>query len=666
MKDQGLAAEAKRLRREIEHHDYLYYVLDAPEISDAEYDRLFRRLEDIERAHPDLITSDSPTQRIGSQPAEGFAKVRHRGRMLSLSDAFSLDELKDFLERTRKDAQSEISYVCELKIDGSAVSITYENGQMTRAATRGDGEYGEDITGNVRTIRSIILRLRCPKPAPAIDFRGEAYLPLTDFAALNKQRTKDGQNEFANPRNAAAGSLRQIDPHLTAQRPLNFWCYGISETDSGAFSTEAQVLEYANACGMRVNPHTIVAKTVDDVIDYCSLWQEKRGSLDYEIDGVVVKVNEIEVQRRLGATSKSPRWAVAYKFPPKQETTQVEDIIVQVGRTGALTPVAVLKPVRIGGTLVSRATLHNEDEIVRKDVRIGDHVNVQRAGDVIPEISSVVASRRTGQERSFHMPVACPVCGSAVVRVEGEAVTRCTGLACPAQLQSHLTHFASRGAMDIDGLGPVAVKELIRRDRVKDVGDLYSLTFVDIIDLPLYAEKATRNLIDSINASKFRPLSKLLFGLGIPGVGAHLAAVLSKSFFDLDTLTAASQEELTAVKEIGPKTAENIVKFFTEPSNISVINKLKQAGVKTRQAPVSSAPQPLSGLIIVITGTLDSFTRESAKEFVESRGGRVSGSVSKKTDYVVAGADPGTKADKARELGIPIIDEAGLVRLAGA
>lgn len=662
MSKSAAAQEALKLRDEIRYHDYLYYALDQPEISDAEYDRLIRRLEDIEREFPELVTTDSPTQRVGVPPTEGFVAVRHRGRMLSLTDAFTIDELRDFINRIYKNI-GELSFICELKIDGSAVSLTYEDGEFIRGATRGDGEFGEDITGNLKTIRSVPLKLRCQNTPKTIDFRGEAYLPLTDFNKLNRERDGQGLPVFANPRNAAAGSLRQIDPKATAQRPLNFWCYGISDVDAGLFAAEDEIISFARECGMRVNEHTKTANNMQEVEDYCLQWQERRDTLDYEIDGVVVKVNSIAVQRELGETSKSPRWAIAFKFPPKQETTKVEDIVVQVGRTGALTPVAVLAPVSIGGTTVTRATLHNEDDIKRKDVRIGDYVNVSRAGDVIPEVNSVVKSKRTGIERVFEMPTRCPVCGADVVRVEGEAVSRCTGLACPAQLRNHLVHFASRGAMDIDGLGPVAVKELMERSIVKDVGDLYALRYEDIIELPLYAEKATENLLESLEISKSRPLSKLLFGLGIPGVGAHVAGLLAKHYLSLDALVNASVDDLMDVREIGPKTAENLVRFFAQPRNLEVIDKLKRARVNTKQEVQSAGPKPLAGMTIVVTGTLERFSREEAKAFIEDNGGRASSSVSKATSYVVAGENPGSKVEKARELGVPVISERELIDL---
>lgn len=664
MKKEDAQDEAKKLRDEIAHHDYLYYVLDSPEITDAAYDRMMRRLEEIEAGSPDLVIPDSPTQRIGAPPAEGFVSVHHRSRMLSLADAFSLAELREYFDRIDKD-HKDVEYICELKIDGSAVSLTYDNGYFVRGATRGDGEFGEDITGNLKTIRSIPLKLRCTDYPGVIDFRGEAYLPLKDFRQLNEQRVKNGESELANPRNAAAGSLRQIDPKATARRPLDFWCYGISEIDRPDVDSEAEALTLAKECGMRVNGHTSVAKGWDDIERFCVAWQARRDELDYEIDGIVVKVNSRAMQRELGATSRSPRWAIAYKFPPKQETTQIENIIIQVGRTGALTPVAVLKPVKIGGTTVSRATLHNEDEIARKDIRIGDYVNIQRAGDVIPEVVSVVMGKRTGREKDFVMPAFCPVCRAQVVRVEGEAVSRCSGIACPAQLLNHLGHFASRGAMDIDGLGRVVITELAERELVKDIADFYSLKFADIIELPLFADKATNNLLEAIEVSKGRPFGKLVFGLGIPGVGAHLAGVLARHFADIDALMAADVEALQSIREIGPKTAENIEKFFHQTRNIEVIDKLKRAGVNVSGGPDSNAAKPLSGLTFVVTGTLGKFSRQEITDMIESYGGRAASSVSKATDYLIAGDNAGSKLDKALALGVRVLSEDEFVELIG-
>lgn len=649
----------EELRERINHHNYLYYVLDAPEISDAEFDALMRELEELEGQYPQFITPDSPSQRVGVPPAEGFQPIRHRARMLSLSDAFDYDELSAFFSRLRRALpDGAFEYVCELKIDGSAVSLTYERGVYVRGATRGDGEAGEDVTPNLKTLRSVPLRIRMPRPPEVLEVKGEVYLSADKFRELNREREERGLTLFANPRNAAAGSLRQLDPKVTAARALDMFAYAVGYVSGREFNAQYEALQFLKEAGFKVNPHIKLAKSEEEVFAYCREWEEKRDTLPYEIDGVVVKVNSLAQQERLGVTAKSPRWAIAFKFAPKQATTQIEDIVVQVGRTGALTPVAHLRPVQVGGTTVSRATLHNEDEIRRKDVRIGDTVLIQRAGDVIPEVVSVVKAKRTGKEKVFRMPKKCPVCRSDVFRPEGEAVTRCTGIACPAQLREHLLHYAGRGAMDIDGLGPAVVEELMKRKWVTDVADLYSLTTERLLGIPHYADKAAENLLGAIDASRERPLSRLLFALGIRHVGSHVATVLARHFPSIEELKRASYEDLVEIPEIGPRIAESVVLFFKQDRNLKVLEKLKKAKIRMEEAPRrAEAARKFEGKTFVLTGMLESFSREEATERIEALGGRVSSSVSKKTDYVVAGAEPGSKYDKAKALGVKIIDE---------
>ncbi|MBI4744088.1 MAG: NAD-dependent DNA ligase LigA [Actinobacteria bacterium] len=656
--DSKLEEKVKKLRELINYHNYRYYVLDQPEISDAEYDRLMRELIKLEEQYPELITPDSPTQRIGVTPAEQFQPISHRSKMMSLADAFSFEELGDFFDRIKRLLdEEEIEVVCELKIDGSAVALTYENGIYVRGATRGDGETGEDVTANIKTLRSLPLRLNIKDFPEEIEVRGEVYLPEDKFIELNKEREESGLPAFANPRNAAAGSLRQLDPKITASRPLNIFVYGVGYISGTEFKTHWEGLQFLKKAGFKVNPYTKLVDSFEEVIDYCNEWNKKRDTLPYEIDGVVVKVNSIEKQNQLGSTSKSPRWAIAYKFAAKQETTKIESIVVQVGRTGALTPVANLVPVRIGGTTVSRATLHNEDEIERKDIRIGDTVIVQRAGDVIPEVVSVIKDKRMGKEKKFEMPTRCPVCGADVYRPEDEAVSRCTGIACPAQLRNHLLAFASRGAMDIDGLGRAVVDALMDLKLVSDVADLYYLTKEDLLKVPHFKDKAAENLLDAIGKTKNRPLAKLLFGLGIRHVGAHVASLLAKHFSSIDKLHKATYDDLISIYEIGPKVAESILFFFKQKKNLKVLEKLKTAGVRMEETGKTAISQKFAGLIFVLTGTLSSFTREEIKDKIEQAGGHVSSSISSKTNYVLAGEYPGSKYNKAKKLGVRILNE---------
>lgn len=656
----------QELRDLINYHNYRYYVLDSPEISDAEYDELVRKLVHLEEEHPELVTPDSPTQRVGAPPTEAFKSVRHRAKMLSLADAFSFEELSAFFDRIKRELPSEeFEFVCELKVDGTAIALSYENGIYVRGATRGDGEVGEDITLNIKTIRSIPLKSRLPSPSPELEIRGEAYFSKEQFGDLNKERGKQGLPLFANPRNAAAGSLRQLDPKMTAARALDAIFHGVGYLEGAEQATQWETLQFLKEAGFKISPHAQITETPEDVFNFCTDWQKKRDTLPFEIDGVVIKVNSLDQQSRLGATSKSPRWAIAYKFPAEQRTTKLIDIQVNVGRTGALTPTAVLEPVRVAGSTVSRATLHNEDEIRRKDVRIGDYVIVQKAGDVIPEIVAPVPSRRTGKEKFFKMPATCPICGAKVIRPGDEAVARCTGIACPAQLYEHVLHFASRGAMDIEGLGAAVASQLLEKGMIKDVGDIYYLTKEDLLQIEHFADKAAENLLSAIEGSKVRPPSRLLFAIGIRHVGSHVADVLVKHFPSIERLKNTTLEDLMGTEEIGPKIAESVLIFFEQKKNLEVLNKLHRAGLKMEEIKKAGAPQKLQGLTFVLTGALTSFTREEAEEKIAELGGRISSSVSKKTDYVIVGKEPGSKYDKAKELGIKILDEEEFKEMVG-
>ena len=659
----------RKLRDEIEFHNYRYYVLDDPVISDAEYDRLMNELVRLEAAHPELVTPDSPTQRVGAAPAAAFAPVVHRSPMMSLANVYSVEEIRAFDARVRRALDGEpVEYVAELKIDGLAVSLVYEDGRFVRGATRGDGTTGEDVTHNLKTIRSIPMRLRLDKPV-SMDVRGEVYMVRREFQKLNEERRAAGEQLFANPRNAAAGSLRQLDPKVTAERPLDIFVYGIGYVigaEDAAPDTHFEALSFLKKAGFRTNPNTRLCRTVDEVLDYCAHWGEMRASLDYEIDGVVVKVNSLAQQERLGATARSPRWAVAYKFPARQATTVVRDIIVQVGRTGTLTPVAVLEPVELAGSTVSRATLHNEDMIRAKDIRIGDTVVVEKGGDVIPEVVKAVADRRTGAEREFRMPEKCPECGADVVRLEGESAYRCVGgMACPAQVRESILHFASRDAMDIEGMGPSLVAQLIDAGLVKTVADIYDLKLEDVAALERMGKKSAENLLSAIEKSKSHPLHRLVFALGIRHVGERSARDLAEHFGTMDRLASATFSELTDVRDVGPKVAESVLAFFREPRNREILRRLADAGVNMKEAEkgVSAGKSPLAGKTVVLTGALERFTRKEAEEAVLARGGRVSGSVSRKTDYVVVGRDPGSKYEKARELGVTVLDEREFERL---
>ena len=651
----------EKLREEIGYHNYRYYVLDSPRISDAQYDRMLKKLKELEEKFPELVTPDSPTQRVGARPLEAFREVKHSIPMLSLSNAFNEEEIRDFDTRVRKFLETEKrpEYMAEPKLDGVAVEVVYENGTLSVGSTRGDGVTGEDVTQNLKTVRSIPLKLLQAKKqtVPALlEVRGEVMMRTEEFKKLNKEREKNGEPLFANPRNAAAGSLRQLDSSITASRPLDVFFYAVGRVEGARFETQDELLRILPKLGLRVNPHVRVCKTIEETIGYYRQMMQARDSLAYEIDGVVLKVNNFAQQEMLGAISRSPRWALAVKFPARQETTKILDIIVQVGRTGALTPVAVMEPVNVGGVTVSRATLHNQDEIDRKDIRIGDTVVLQRAGDVIPEVVSVVRSKRTGKEKKFKIPHKCPVCGSDAVRLPGEAVARCTGMACAAKLRELVGHFASRRAMDIQGLGDKIIQQLTEKGLVKSVADIYSLRTDDFMKLDRMGEKLASNVLASIEKSKDTKLARLIYALGIRHVGEHISHVLAEHFGSMDKLRTASLEELQETNEVGPQVAQSIRSFFDQKINIEVIDRLFAGGVSVG----GERPRPetkLRGKSFVFTGTLERYEREEASRIVESLGGKTSSSVSRTTDYVVVGKEPGTKLQKAEELGIRIISE---------
>jgi DNA ligase (NAD+) len=649
------------LRAAIDHHSYRYHVLDDPEITDAEYDALMEELKSLESQHPDLVTPDSPTQRIGAPPSTQFAPVEHRMAMTSLDNVFSLEALLAWGRRVERLIGTRHEFVAELKMDGIAVNLIYEGGNFVKGATRGDGRIGEDITANLRTVGAVPLRLR-GKPPAVLEVRGEVYMNVADFEKLNTGLSEAGARVFANPRNAAAGSLRQKDPAITASRSLSLICHGVGYVEGKRFASHWDALEALKGWGLRVNPRNERVATLDEVYERCSHWQLHRHDVAYEIDGVVVKVNSIAQQEELGYTAKAPRWATAYKFPPEERTTEIEDIKVHVGRTGAVTPWAQLKPVFAGGVTISTATLHNEDEIARKDIRIGDTVIVRRAGDVIPEVVGPVVSTRTGDERVFEMPKQCPSCKSAIVREEGEAIARCTGIDCPSQRVERLFHFASRAAMDIEGLGYQTIIALTEKGWLEDVGDIYALTPDRIAELEGFADKSIANLMAAIEASKKRPFANLLFGLGIRHVGGTAAQVIAQEVGSLDRLQEMTAPELEALEGIGPVIARSLETFFAQPRNLEVIAKLRRAGLNFR-APPRPRGGPLGGATFVLTGSLDGFTRQQASKAIEDRGGKVASSVSKKTTYVVVGADPGSKADKAKQLGVEILDEAAFSKL---
>lgn len=655
-------ADLKRiaeLREQLHYHNYRYYVLDDPVIEDSEYDQLMQELIRLESKYPETITPDSPTQRVGHPAAGGFDQVVHRIPLLSLANAFSREELAEFDERVRRWAGQRVDYVCELKYDGLAVSLTYENGTFARGATRGDGQIGEDVTQNLRTIRSIPLKLAEPV---SLDVRGEVFMPKQAYEILNREREAKGEPLFANPRNAAAGSLRQLDPKITASRRLDIFVYGIGGVSPDQIPTHWECLNRLKELGFKVSPYNKHCSSIEEVWEYVETWTEQRDSLPFAIDGIVVKVNSLAVQAQLGATAKSPRWAVAYKFPADQAVAQVLDIEVNVGRTGVVTPLAILTPTLIAGSTVSRATLHNEDYVKAKDIRIGDHVVIQKAGDVIPEIVRPLPERRKGDERVFAMPQACPACGQPLQRTPGEAAVRCVNLDCPAQAYERIIHFASRDAMNIEGLGPAVIKQLIDNQLIENPADLYELTYEQLIQLERFGEKSAQNLLDAIADSKQRTLANLIFALGIRHVGSEVARELAARFGSMERLRKATVEELTAIDTIGAKIASSIVSYFSREENNQLIDRLAALGVNMVENKTEGS-QPLAGLTFVLTGTLEQFSRQEAEEILRSLGAHVAGSVSKNTDYVVAGEKAGSKLAKAQQLGVKILNEQQFIEI---
>jgi DNA ligase (NAD+) len=658
---EGDAARIDSLREQLHEANYQYYVLDAPTISDAEYDRLLVELQELEARHPELVTADSPTQRVGAAPLEELGTVAHSLPMMSLQSIFSEAELAAFDQNCQEAAGGPVEYECEPKFDGLAVELVYVRGVLEVAATRGDGQVGEDVTANVRTIKRVPLRLRTgsgPAAPERLEVRGEVYIRLADFEIINQRREAAGEPVFANPRNAAAGSLRQLDSNITAQRPLAYFAYEIGLAGDLDFETQGEMLAALRAWGLPVNDQTETATGLEGCLDYHRRLGERRDDLPYEIDGVVIKVNRRALQEKLGARSRSPRWAVAFKFPPRQETTVVEDIFASVGRTGAITPVAVLTPVRIGGVTVSRATLHNQDEIDRKDIRIGDTVLIQRAGDVIPQVVQVILDKRPTDSQPYHLPEHCPACHSAVHREEGDAVLRCQSVDCPAQIEGRIEHYASRGALDIEGLGEKWVGVLAREGLVRHLYDLYALRKEQLLGLERMGEKSADNLLAALEATKQTTLARFVFGLGILHVGDHVAELLAAAFPSIAQLMAATEEQLQNVPGIGPRIGASVAEFFAAEQNREVVRRLLEAGVNPAPpAQRAAESQTLGGKTFVLTGGLDGFTRDEATAAIEARGGKVTGSVSKKTDYVVAGADPGSKLQKAQELGVAVLDE---------
>ncbi|MBY0030367.1 NAD-dependent DNA ligase LigA [Priestia aryabhattai] len=656
-------SRVQELRDVLNQYGYEYYVLDQPSVPDAEYDKLMNELIEIEESFPELKTADSPTQRIGGQVLDAFEKVQHQTSMLSLGNAFNEEDLRDFDRRVRQAVEDEFSYVCELKIDGLAVSLRYEDGYLVLGATRGDGTTGENITENLKTIRSIPLRIKEPL---SMEVRGEAFMPRKSFEALNESKMERDEVPFANPRNAAAGSLRQLDPKIAAKRNLDIFVYAMTDTGELEIDSHSESLNLLDDLGFKTNKERQTCETIDDVIAYIESWQTKRPELSYDIDGIVVKVDSFDQQAELGTTAKSPRWAIAYKFPAEEVVTKLVNIELTVGRTGVITPTAILEPVQVAGTTVQRASLHNEDLIREKDIRVGDYVVVKKAGDIIPEVVNVIEEKRTGEEQEFTMPTHCPECESELVRLEGEVALRCINPSCPAQIREGLIHFVSRNAMNIDGLGEKVISQLFREQLIKDVADIYTLTKQQLIELERMGEKSADNLIAAIEASKENSLERLLFGLGIRHVGAKAAKTLAQHFETIDKLTKATYDELVAINEIGAKMADAIVAYFTQEEVQELIHELKEYGVNlTYKGPklvsVENVDSVFAGKTVVLTGKLEQLSRNEAKAQIEALGGKVTGSVSKKTDLVVAGEEAGSKLTKANELEIEVWDEARLL-----
>ena len=667
MKKNELRDRVERLREEIRHHDRLYYVENKSKISDQEYDALLKKLEKLEKSNPEFIIPDSPTRRVAGEPVGSFAVVEHKAQMFSMDNTYNHDELREFDARVKKNLVGEkYDYVVELKIDGVSVALTYEDGRFIRGATRGDGLKGDDISVNLKTIKSIPLKLEAPKGAEIPKFmevRGEVYMRHESLEKINKGKDKAGEELFANPRNAAAGSLKLLDPRIVAKRGLDIFMHSFGYAEGAPFKSQHELLEKLKVLGFRVNPNFKKCADIDEALKFCDVWQKKRGELEYDIDGMVVKIDSFSQQKKLGATTKSPRWMIAYKYPAERVETKLLDIKVQVGRTGVLTPVAVLKPVFVAGTTVTRASLHNQDEVERKGVRIGDTVIIEKAGEIIPQVVEVVKSRRTGKEKKFEMPKKCPVCGAPTKREEGEVAFRCENVFCPAQLKESLIHFASRSAMDIEGLGEAMVDQLVDKKLVRDYGDIYYLKFAQLRALERMGDKSAQNLIDAIEKSKENQLNRLIYALGIRHVGEHIADVFAKRFHSIDRLSRQNVENLTQVREIGPVVAESIHEFFSSRISGKVLDRLARAGVKLeeRSHPASSAK--LAGKSFVFTGELKNYSRTDAEQLVRDLGGTVSSSISNKIDFVVAGEAPGSKYGKAKKLGVKVIDEKEFERI---
>ena len=656
------------LRREIDRHKYQYYVRNDPRITDAEYDRLFRELKDLEEAFPDLRDPNSPTQRVGAEPVEGFPKVEHPVPMLSLGNAFDSEELRAFDKRVRSLLDDRpVEYVTEFKIDGLAVALTYEQGRLIRGATRGNGRVGEEVTSNLRTIRAIPLRMRADHPPRLIEVRGEVYFPISSFTRLNEERVAEGEAPYANPRNSAAGTVRQLDPRVTAKRALSFFAYSIGHFEGTLpVSSQLEALRQLQDWGFPATRHFELHRDLDSVVSYCQTWQDRRFSLDYEIDGIEVKVNQFEQQRLLGNVSREPRWAIAYKFPSPTATTRLLRIGINIGRTGTLNPYAILEPVDVGGVTIRSATLHNEDDVRRKDIREGDIVVVKRAGEVIPQVVGPVAERRTGQERPFSYPERCPECQSPVIREKDGAMAYCSNRQCPAQRLESLNHFVSRGALDIRGLGLKRLEQLVKSKLISNAADLYDLTREQVLELDGFLEKSADNLLNSLEESKRQPFDRVLFALGIRHVGESVARLVTGHFHTLDRLMAASEEEIAEVQGIGPEIAGSIVGFFRVDENRTLVERLRGAGLRFEtEAPIDHGPQPFASRSFVVTGTLPGLSRQEAKRYIEERGGAVRSSVSSNTDFVVAGENAGSKLEKAKELGVTVLTEAELRKLAG-
>lgn len=665
-----MAKRVEHLRDKIRHHEHLYFVMDAPEISDQEFDRLTTELKKIEAEHPELVTPDSPTQRVGGKPREGFLKAAHSSPMLSLDNTYNVEDLRNWERRVHElTGRTDIDYVCELKLDGMSLALRYEDGKLVRGITRGDGTTGEDVTLNVRTVRSVPLsipkeKLKKAKLPPDFEVRGEMLMPKASFRKMNQEREEKGLPTFANPRNATAGTVRQLEPSITAQRRLDYFGYSLLKNGRTIFDSHWETLNGLETAGFKVNIQRALAKNFEAVWAFIEEWEGKREDLPYEIDGIVVKVDRVGLQQELGFTGKAPRWAIAYKYAARAGVTQIEDILIQVGRTGKLTPVAALRPVPIGGTTVSRATLHNLDEIERLGVKIGDWVEVERGGDVIPKVTHVIDDKEHPRgHKAFHMPEKCPVCGGHVIRTEGEADHRCVNANCPAKLRETIRHFASRHVMNIEGMGDALVNQLTERGMVRNVSDIYRINKDDLLSLERMGDKSAQNILDEIEKSKDLPLERLIFGLGIRFVGERTAQFLAEHFGSMDALSKASEEQLLEVEEVGPRIAQSIVEFFSEPKNCELLQSLAKAGLKFKGRKKERGTK-LAGKTFVLTGTLPRLTRDEAKKLIEDAGGRVSGSVSKKTDYVVAGSDAGSKLDKAKELGVAVIGEDEMKELA--